>query len=87
MRRTGREIAEILYDQLTGRHTGDPYGENAVLRPVEMTLRARDHWTSRDKRTYALIREANDLGYEVISKVGDRWGLALRLARMVVERE
>lgn len=88
-----RKIAELLYDELTGRKPGVPsseaeFQENAALAlvhppPVKAEGSSPD---SREYRVNMLLREAQSLGYDV-HPPSDRWGLAQRLAALVTKLE
>lgn len=78
-----RRAAEVLYDELAGRHTGDPDGPNAALAAVR--LRPREQWDKREEEVYRVLLAADALGLDVHWKCGDRWGLALRLAEKVLK--
>jgi hypothetical protein len=77
-----QELAGRLYDELTGRHTGDPLGPNAVLAPV---LVNPTQPSDRDRAIWRLQLEADALGLEVHHKSGCRRSLAQRLAAIATE--
>lgn len=84
-----RRIAELLYDELTGKNSGvehrmREFEDNAAL--ADVWLPPRDMWKDRDEKVYVLLREADYLGYEVHRRTPDRWGLANRLAEKVMKR-
>lgn len=75
-----RRVAEILYDELTGRKEGvkqgmEQFEPNAALAHVS----AHDNMEVRQ-----LLLDAMHLGYSVHTSM-DRWGLSLRLADLVVK--
>lgn len=77
-----RRIAEILYDELTGKQDGVPfelreYGENAALAMV----------VASTPEIRQLLLDADHLGYELHPWCGNRWTLACRLARLIVADE
>lgn len=84
-----RRIAELLYDELTGKNPGVPllmreFEENAAL--ADVVLPHPEKWQDRDEKLYELLKDADYLGYEVHRKTPDRWGLANRLAEKVMKR-
>lgn len=80
-----RRVAEVLYDELTGRGDREGFSANAALARVETMPGPMSGWQKRDKETYQLLKDADYLGYEVHRSSGDRYQLSVRLAKLILE--
>lgn len=74
---TEREIAELLYDYLTGQYSMSDRYHYAPLSDAALL--------NNDPEIKKINRQLMGTGFELRPAVGDRWGLAQDLARRIKE--